>query len=212
LLISRGVAKGTDWRNAAREVVAGSLGLRRGLLSELPILRLRSAAASTGRIGFSDELCRDTGGRDASLTASDFEKFGLLPELVGRFSRWVRFDKLSKEQMAGILRKNTIEQHARELRAHGVSLSVEDSAVDLLVTRALDRGIGARGLEGELSGAIEEASFEAYSEPGRKRRIVVKASGGKIGWDLSLAPKKGGRMTTEDLKGMVETLAGEAVG
>ena len=169
---------------------------------------LQSSGASTGRIGFSGEPCGHTGDRDASLSASDFQKYGLLPELVGRFAQWVRFDPLSKEQLAGILRHNAVEQRRRELRSHGVSLEVENAAIELIVEKAMARGTGARGIEAELTEALEEASFEAYSD-GRAKGITVSARIGELTWDVSFrrAKKADAPMTVEELNEKVEDLA-----
>ncbi|MFC1451898.1 AAA family ATPase [Verrucomicrobiota bacterium] len=151
---------------------------------------LEAKGGVTGRIGFSESTCGHVEDRDAHLAASDFERYGLLPELVGRFSRWVRFDALGKGQLERILRENAIRQHRRELMAHGIRLSVDDSAVSLIVEMAIGRGTGARGIEAELSATLEEAAFEAYSSPGKDRMIRISAANGELSWDISQATRK----------------------
>src|SRR5205085_10056765 len=75
-----------------------------------------------------------------------FQRYGFLPELMGRFARIVRFQPLPVETLRQILMDNVLPQFVREFRAESLQLTVTESAVTHIVNRSLKRGTGARGL------------------------------------------------------------------
>jgi len=108
-----------------------------------------------------------------SVTA--FQDYGFLPELIGRFSRIVPFEPLSKDALMEILRRNVLPRYVEEFASEGIELVVEEGVLDLLCDRALRRETGARGLESALISHLEEAAFDAFSARGRSRaRLFVK--------------------------------------
>ncbi|MBX7170631.1 MAG: AAA family ATPase [Pyrinomonadaceae bacterium] len=107
--------------------------------------------------------------------AQSFQRFGFLPELIGRFSRIVSFPKLSHEVLRQILQENVLPQFQNEFDGEGLKLSVSDSAIDFIVKRCEKRGTGARGLQTEVVGAVESAAFENFgAKSGAEIKIDVK--------------------------------------
>ena len=127
-----------------------------GAFSGLDDLKNRRA-----NIGFSnketdlDELSLDEVGL--------FQKFGFLPELIGRFSRIVTFPALPAETLHLILRDNIIPQFKNEFKGEKLELTISDEAMKYLVKRSEKRGTGARGLHTELVKSIEQAAFDTFS-------------------------------------------------
>ncbi|HXG65107.1 MAG TPA: AAA family ATPase [Blastocatellia bacterium] len=100
-----------------------------------------------------------------SLTLDDaasFQKYGFLPELIGRFARIVTFPALPLETLRRILVENVLPQFVREFSAEGLRLTVTPAALDHIIGRSLKRGTGARGLHTELVTAVESAAFETF--------------------------------------------------
>lgn len=107
--------------------------------------------------------------------AQSFQRFGFLPELIGRFSRIVSFPKLAHEVLRQILAENVLPQFQNEFEGEGLKLSVTDAAIDFIVKRCDKRGTGARGLQTELITAVESAAFETFGvEGGGEIKIDVK--------------------------------------
>ncbi|HRH45830.1 MAG TPA: AAA family ATPase [Pyrinomonadaceae bacterium] len=107
--------------------------------------------------------------------AQSFQRFGFLPELIGRFSRIVSFPKLDHEVLRQILIENVLPQFQNEFEGEGLKLSVTDTALDFIVKRCDKRGTGARGLQTELITAVESAAFETFGvEGGGEIKIDVK--------------------------------------
>jgi ATP-dependent Clp protease ATP-binding subunit ClpX len=111
--------------------------------------------------------------------AQSFQKFGFLPELIGRFSRIVSFSPLPEETLRQILRDNILPQFENEFNAEGLKLNVSNEAVDFIVKRCEKRGTGARGLHTEIVTALEKIAFETFGETANAE-VLVKVKSGRL--------------------------------
>jgi ATP-dependent Clp protease ATP-binding subunit ClpX len=111
--------------------------------------------------------------------AQSFQRFGFLPELIGRFSRIVSFPKLAHEVLRQILTENILPQFQNEFDGEGLKLKVTDEAIDFIVKRCEKRGTGARGLQTEVIAAVESAAFENFGATGGGK-ILIKLKGEKL--------------------------------
>lgn len=105
----------------------------------------------------------------SKITAIDLRKFGLIPELLGRFPIITHLDKLTKEVMVRIMKepKNSIvNQYVELFDMDGIKLEFSDKAIDDIVTETMDKGLGARGLRGTTEKILEDYMFniEDYTE------------------------------------------------
>ncbi len=116
-------------------------------------------------IGFSAEKINNTEEEAyilSQLNAIDLRKFGLIPELLGRFPIVTYLDKLSKETMVRIMKepKNSIIRQFVELfKMDGVVLEFTDEAIEKIVDETIDKGLGARGLRGTTEKVLEDYMF-----------------------------------------------------
>lgn len=111
--------------------------------------------------------------------AQSFQRFGFLPELIGRFSRIVSFPKLAHEVLRQILAENILPQFQTEFSGEGLKLKVTDEAIDFIVKRCEKRGTGARGLQTELISSVESAAFETFGAE-TEGEILIKSDGEKL--------------------------------
>jgi ATP-dependent Clp protease ATP-binding subunit ClpX len=107
-----------------------------------------------------------------------FQRYGFLPELLGRFARILRFQPLPVETLRRILLDNILPQFVREFRVEGLHLTVTEPAINHIVERSLKRGTGARGLHSGLIAAIEHAAFETFQRVTNAEVVIDAASGG----------------------------------
>jgi ATP-dependent Clp protease ATP-binding subunit ClpX len=115
---------------------------------------------------------------------SSFQKFGFLPELIGRFSRIISFPKLTSETLKLILTENVLPQFSNEFKSEGLELIVSEAALDHLVGRSEKRATGARGLQSELVAAVERAAFETFMQK-KNARVVIDVKDGQITSEVS---------------------------
>ena len=117
-----------------------------------------------------------------SLTLDEvesFQKYGFLPELIGRFSRIVVFQPLPAETLRRILSENVLPQFEGEFRSEGLKLTVTEDAVQHIVARSQRRGTGARGLNTELVAAVERAAFETFART-TNAEVIISVSNNRL--------------------------------
>lgn len=140
-------------------------------LSEIIERRLNKHA-----IGFSSEKHNKVDEKKYALSqvnATDLRKFGLIPELLGRFPIITYLDSLSRDTLIKIMRepKNSIVNQFVELfKMDGVSLVFRDEAIEKIVDDTMDKGLGARGLRGTTEKALENYMFDI----GNSQEIVLE--------------------------------------
>ena len=128
-------------------------------------------------IGFSSEKLNKQQEEDyilSQLNAIDLRKFGLIPELLGRFPIITYLDKLTKETMIKIMKepKNSIVNQFIELfKMDGIKLEFKDGAIEKIVEETMEKGLGARGLRGTTEKVLEDHMFNI----GNEKNIVLNA-------------------------------------
>lgn len=135
------------------------------------------------RIGFGDDdpddAPDDTVGADSDPLAhaepEDLQRFGLIPELVGRLPVMVTLEELDEDALVRILKepKNAlIKQYAKMFELEGVGLTFDPDAIRAIASRAIDRGTGARGLRAVVESVMREVMFDLPSR-NDVREVVV---------------------------------------
>src|SRR5699024_2541216 len=92
---------------------------------------------------------RNVGELLKEIQPQDLLKFGIIPELVGRLPVITTLQSLDRKQMVQILTepKNAlVKQYQKLLEYDDVDLEFTQDALEAVAGRAVDRGIGARGL------------------------------------------------------------------
>ncbi len=101
----------------------------------------------------------------------DLKSFGLIPEIIGRLPILTSLDPLDRDALRRILTepKNAITRQYKKLfLLDGVELEFTDKALDLIVDKAIEYKLGARGLRSIVETIMVDAMYEVPSEPVRK--------------------------------------------
>ncbi|MCR5444542.1 MAG: ATP-dependent Clp protease ATP-binding subunit ClpX [Bacteroidales bacterium] len=128
--------------------------------------RAIAARLNSNVIGFKGDERRQELDRDNMLQyvqPMDLKKFGLIPELVGRFPVLTYLEPLDREALRRILTepKNALTKQYEELfRMDGVQLVFEPAMLDLVVDRAVEYHLGARGLRSIMEGIMTDLMFD----------------------------------------------------
>ena len=137
----------------------------------------------TGKIslGFGAEITSKTeknvGKILKDVQPQDLMKFGLIPEFIGRMSVTVTLDNLDKNALVSILTKPKnalVKQYKKLLEYDNVTLDFEDSALNAIADKAIERKTGARGLRAIMEETMSDIMFTAPSDPLVKKVIVSK--------------------------------------
>lgn len=119
--------------------------------------------ADPPQIGFSPARSANKTNVTSNIEAQHFIKFGLITELVGRFSRFAAMNPLLRSDMASIMVNSKISflrRKVEQFRRHGTKLIFTDDAVDELAGMALSHPSGARGLRQLITQALAPWDFQ----------------------------------------------------
>lgn len=107
----------------------------------------------------------------------DLQKYGLIPELIGRLPVLSGLHQLSKDAMIDILikPKNSLNKQYKKLfKMEGVELIFEEDALDVIVEKAMKRKTGARGLRSIMESAMLDIMFTLPSMKNIERCVITK--------------------------------------
>lgn len=123
-------------------------------------------------LGFGAEIQskkeRNVGELMKEIQPQDLLKFGIIPELVGRMPIITTLESLDRDQMMQILTepKNAlVKQYQKLMEYDDVELEYTHDALEAVADRAVERGIGARGLRAILEEVMTQVMYDVPSDP-----------------------------------------------
>ena len=99
----------------------------------------------------------------ADIQVEDVMQFGLIPELVGRLPVVSYLRQLDEDGLVRVLKepKNALTKQFQALfQMENCELNFTDEALHQIARRALDKGVGARGLRGILEEVMLDIMYE----------------------------------------------------
>ena len=127
---------------------------------------IRTSRSNPSQVGFVHPL---PGKGSARLQGSDFVRFGMLPELIGRFPLRLELTELSVEDLKRILvepRNSIIQQYKELFTMDGVRLDFSEYALCKISELAKNMGMGARSLRSVVDQPMVDLMFELPSLEG----------------------------------------------
>ncbi|MEL7535129.1 MAG: ATP-dependent Clp protease ATP-binding subunit ClpX, partial [Bacteroidota bacterium] len=97
------------------------------------------------------------------IQPSDLRAFGLIPEIIGRLPVLTYLDALDKPALRRILvepRNAIIRQYQRMFELEDKTLSFDDEVLDMVVSRADELKLGARGLRSIIEAIMLDIMFD----------------------------------------------------
>ena len=97
------------------------------------------------------------------VAPQDLRSYGLIPEIVGRLPVLTYLDPLDRRALRAILtepRNAIVKQYKKLFALDGVELSFDDSVLDLIVDKALEFRLGARGLRSICEALLLDYMFD----------------------------------------------------
>lgn len=127
---------------------------------------IKERLSNKSSMGFDADL-KDKFDNDDKLlnkvTVEDIRNFGMIPEFLGRLPIICTMDKLDEEMLKSILTqpKNAIlKQYKKLLELDEVELLFDDSAIEAIAKKAIERKTGARALRAILEEFMLDIMFE----------------------------------------------------
>jgi len=107
----------------------------------------------------------------------DLQRYGLIPEMIGRLPVVVTLNKLDEDALVSILsqpRNALTRQYQYLLEMDNVMLEFEEDALRAIAQKALERETGARGLRAIVEGILTDTMFDVPSNDKIERCIVTR--------------------------------------
>lgn len=107
------------------------------------------------------------------IQPQDLKSFGLIPELIGRLPALTYLRPLDREALRNILtepKNSLIRQQKKLFSMDGVKLEFDADALEVMVDKAMERNLGARGLRGIVESVMTDLQF---SVPGTDRKELT---------------------------------------
>lgn len=111
-------------------------------------------------------------------------KFGMIPEFLGRFSVVASLEPLSKDDLRKILvdsKESVLGSFKSWFESEGIELIIDETAIEEIVDNAMNKGLGARGLQNVLDDVFLVAQFDAPSLHPKPRAFVLNRWSVKTG-------------------------------
>ena len=111
------------------------------------------------------------------ISPKDIKSFGLIPEIIGRLPVLSHMNPLDKDSLLSILTepKNAIiKQYQKLFAIDDIVLEITHDALEILVDKALEHDLGARGLRSLCEAVLTDAMYELPSKESIKQLKVDK--------------------------------------
>ena len=112
----------------------------------------------------------------SDITTEDLKKFGIIPELIGRFPLVTHVKPLTEEEMYQVLtepKNSIIKQYQKMMWIDNIDLIFEEKALRLIAKNASEKKTGARALRGVIDKVLAELMFEYGGYNEKKIKLVV---------------------------------------
>ncbi|NTU70625.1 MAG: ATP-dependent Clp protease ATP-binding subunit ClpX [Coriobacteriia bacterium] len=134
-------------------------------------------------VGFAADLTdaskHETGVLFSQVLPEDLNKFGMIPEFVGRLPVITHVEELSEDDLVHILTepKNAlVKQYQRLFHLESVELEFTDGALRGIAEQAIEHGTGARGLRSIMEGLLLDLMYELPSATDISKVVVTEAA------------------------------------
>jgi ATP-dependent Clp protease ATP-binding subunit ClpX len=137
------------------------------------------------RIGYAAETATGVSAEDerkemlARVEPEDLQRFGLIPELVGRLPVTVALSDLDEDALTSILvepKNALVKQYAKMFELEGIGLTFDKDAIRAIAKKTLERGTGARGLRSVIEKIMRDVMFEIPSRTDVREVVVTTES------------------------------------
>ena len=132
----------------------------------------------SNKVGFSKSTVETASIKPKKIDAKALVHYGIIPEFIGRIPVVAQLTELTKEQMVQILQEPNnalIKQFQALFDMDGIELNFEAKALDAVAQKAIDRGVGARGLRSIIEEAMLPLQFSCPSKKNLQSLTITEA-------------------------------------
>ena len=107
----------------------------------------------------------------------DLKSFGLIPEIIGRLPVLTYLNPLDRTALEKILtepKNSIVRQYQKLFEMDGVELTFKKDALEMIVNKAVEYKLGARGLRSIVENIMIDAMFDLPSRKVKKFEVTAK--------------------------------------
>ncbi|MBQ9231221.1 MAG: ATP-dependent Clp protease ATP-binding subunit ClpX [Prevotella sp.] len=107
----------------------------------------------------------------------DLKSFGLIPEIIGRLPVLTYLNPLDREALERILvepKNSIVKQYEKLFEMDGIKLTFTPEALRLIVDKAVEYKLGARGLRSIVESIMMDAMFEVPSKRTKSFEVTAE--------------------------------------
>ena len=111
------------------------------------------------------------------IAPQDLKSFGLIPEIIGRLPVLTYLNPLDRDALTKILtepKNSIIKQYEKLFEMDGIKLTFTPEALTLIVDKAVEYKLGARGLRSIVENIMMDAMFEIPSKRTKSFEVTAK--------------------------------------
>ena len=110
------------------------------------------------------------------IVPQDLKAFGLIPEIIGRLPVLTYLNPLDREALEKILvepKNSIIRQYVKLFEMDGIELTFAPEALEIIVDKAVEYKLGARGLRSIVESVMMDTMFDAPSKKIKKFEVTA---------------------------------------
>ena len=110
------------------------------------------------------------------IVPQDLKSFGLIPEIIGRLPVLTYLNPLDREALEKILvepKNSIIRQYVKLFEMDGIALTFAQEALKVIVDKAVEYKLGARGLRSIVESVMMDTMFDAPSKKIKKFEVTA---------------------------------------
>ena len=111
------------------------------------------------------------------ILPQDLKSFGLIPEIIGRLPVLTYLNPLDRDALEKILvepKNSIIKQYEKLFDMDGIKLTFAPEALKLIVDKAMEYKLGARGLRSIVESIMMDAMFEVPSKRAKSFEVTAE--------------------------------------
>ena len=111
------------------------------------------------------------------IAPQDLKSFGLIPEIIGRLPVLTYLNPLDRDALTKILtepKNSIIKQYVKLFEMDGIKLTFTPEALSLIVDKAVEYKLGARGLRSIVESIMMDAMFETPSKRTKSFEVTAE--------------------------------------
>ena len=111
------------------------------------------------------------------IAPQDLKSFGLIPEIIGRLPVLTYLNPLDREALERILmepKNSIVKQYVKLFEMDGIKLTFTKEALELMVDKAVEYKLGARGLRSIVESIMMDAMFEIPSKKVKTFEVTLE--------------------------------------